>query len=119
MVVGFEGEGDLELVGGEGQIHGGLWIGEAWGRAEGDLEEIGHSIQIGVGGGSLFGWREAAAADPATSPAVVITKVTRVDDPVASLDLTQDGDADMGQGADPFLITSAHRLIIYTILFNI
>jgi hypothetical protein len=61
----------------------------------------------------------AAAADPATSPAVVITKVTRVDDPVASLDLTQDGDADMGQGADAFLITSAHRLIIYTILFNI
>ncbi len=64
-MVGFEGEGDLELVGGEGQIHGGLWIGEAWGRAEGELEEIGHSIQIGVGGGSLFGWREAAAADPA------------------------------------------------------
>jgi hypothetical protein len=42
----------------------------------------------------------AAAADPATSPAVVVTKVTRVDDPVASLDLTQDGDADMVQGAD-------------------
>lgn len=45
----------------------------------------------------------AAATDSATSPAVVITKVTRVDDPVASLDLTQDGDADTVQGADPLI----------------
>jgi hypothetical protein len=44
-----------------------------------------------------------AAADSATSPAVVITKVTHVDDPVASLDLTKDGDVDMGQGADPLI----------------
>ena len=28
------------MAGGEGQIHGGLWIGEAGGRAEGELEEV-------------------------------------------------------------------------------